>query len=128
MVNLSGKTPDQIAHALRNHSRSELIDVIHSLVTVEQLLKPRQVALLEHRDVRDVIKDMKAGVYNGGYYAFSFNSLRVSASAVNARRSRQFVAAIATDKKEANCPDTGFVKENIRAKGRSARIAGGNGK
>jgi hypothetical protein len=43
-MNLRGKTREQLDTALAHKSRSELIDLIYSLVTVEQLLKPAEIA------------------------------------------------------------------------------------
>ena len=71
-------------------------------------MTPSEVAAKERRDKRDVVRDFKAGQYvdpllGAGYFALAFNSIRVSASAVNARRGKWFVpAAIATHKKKTN--------------------------
>ena len=43
-MNLRGKTRDQIERELANKSRSELLDVIFSLATVEQWFKPSEIA------------------------------------------------------------------------------------
>lgn len=105
MPTLTGKTREQIARALRERSREDLLDVIWSMATVDELKTPSEVAALEKRDKRSVVRDMKAGcyvdpVFGCGYIAFAKNSLRLSAAAINGRRAAQFVPAIATDKKE----------------------------
>jgi hypothetical protein len=46
-MNLRGKTRDQLKAMLAHKSRSDLLDLILSLVTVEQFLKPSaKVALV----------------------------------------------------------------------------------
>jgi hypothetical protein len=47
-MNLRGKTREQLEAALAHKSRLELIDLIFSLVTVEQLLKPAEIAKSAH--------------------------------------------------------------------------------
>jgi len=42
-VKLRGKTREQLESALAHKSRSELVDLIYSLIAVEQLLKPAEI-------------------------------------------------------------------------------------
>jgi hypothetical protein len=57
-VNLRGKTRGQLEVAVRHKSRSELIDLIYSLVTVEQLLKPAEIASRSCLNKRAVLRDI----------------------------------------------------------------------
>jgi hypothetical protein len=59
-MNLRGKSYEQVKAAVAHKSRRELVDLIYSLVTVEQLLKPAEIAArscriseLPLRDIRD---------------------------------------------------------------------------
>jgi hypothetical protein len=92
---LCGKTREQIEHELRDKSRAELIEIIWSLSTVEELFTPAELASREKRSRREVLRDLKAGKYGGGFYAFAFNSLRASASGINAYRKSFFVPVAA---------------------------------
>ncbi|MEP7016023.1 MAG: hypothetical protein ABI925_11330 [Verrucomicrobiota bacterium] len=91
MMKLTGISRAALDEKLKDCSTGELIDLIFSLSTVEELLTPAEIAAREKRDKRAVIIDMKAGKYGGGYFAFAFNSLRVSASSVNSYRLKFFV-------------------------------------
>jgi hypothetical protein len=81
-MTLNGKTREQLEVALRHKSRSELIDVIHSLVTVEQLLKPSEIASRSCLNKRAVLRDIRDGKF-GDYYCRAENSIAVPASGVN---------------------------------------------
>jgi hypothetical protein len=85
-VNLRGKSREQIEVALRHKSRSELIDFIHSLLTVEQLLKPAEIAARSCLNKRAVLRDIRDGKF-GDYYCRAENSIAVPASGVNKWRS-----------------------------------------
>ena len=81
-MTLHGKTRDQVEVALRQKSRSDLIDLIHSLVTVEQLLKPAEIASRSCLNKRAVLPDIRDGKF-GDYYCRAENSIAVPASGVN---------------------------------------------
>jgi hypothetical protein len=91
-MNLSGKSREQIEAALAHKSRSELLDLIHSLVTVEQLLKPSEIAARSCLNKRAVLRDIRDGKF-GDYYCRAENSLAVPASGVNKWRSAFCVPA-----------------------------------
>jgi hypothetical protein len=81
-MNLRGKSRDQIEAALAHRSRAELLDLIHSLVSVEQLFKPAQIAALSCVNRRIVLRDVHAGKF-GHYYVRAENSIAIPASGVN---------------------------------------------
>jgi hypothetical protein len=91
-MKLHGKTREQLEAALTHKSRSELIDLIHSLVTVEQLLKPSEIAARSCLNRRAVIRDIRDGKF-GDYYCRAENSIAVPASGVNQWRRRFRVPA-----------------------------------
>src|SRR5437763_12912878 len=84
---LQGKTREQIEAALAHKSRSELIDLIHSLVTVEILLKPADIAARSCLNKRAVLRDIRDGKF-GPYFCRAENSIAVPASGVNNWRRR----------------------------------------
>ena len=81
-MNLRGKSREQIEVALRHTSRAELINLIFSLVTVEQLLKPAEIAARSCLNKRAVLRDIRDGKF-GDYYVRAENSIAVPASGVN---------------------------------------------
>ena len=81
-MNLAGKTRQQIEIALGKKSRSELVDIICSLATVEQWFKPSEIAARSCLNKRAVLKDIRAGKF-GDYYCRAENSIAVSATGVN---------------------------------------------
>ena len=81
-MNLRGKTREQIESALAQKSRSELLDVIFSLATVEQSFKPSEIAARSCLNKRAVLRDIRAGKF-GPYYRRAENSISVPASGVN---------------------------------------------
>ena len=85
-MNLRGKSRDQIETALAHKSRSELIDLVHSLVTVEQLVKPAEIAARSCLNKRAVLRDIRDGKF-GDYFCRAENSIAVPASGVNKWRS-----------------------------------------
>ena len=85
-MNLRGKTREQLEAALAQKSRSELIHLIHSLVTVEPLLKPSEIAARSCLNKRAVLRDIRDGKF-GDYYCRAENSLAVPLSGVNKWRS-----------------------------------------
>jgi hypothetical protein len=91
-MNLRGKSREQIETALTNKSRSELLDLIYSLVTVEQLLKPAEIAARSCLNKRAVLRDIRDGKF-GDYYCRAENSIAVPASGVNHWRNRFRVPA-----------------------------------
>jgi hypothetical protein len=92
MKSLAGKTREQLEAALAYKSRSELLDVIHSLVTVEQLLKPAEIAARSCLNKRAVLRDIRDGKF-GDYYCRAENSLAIPVSGVNKWRNHFRVPA-----------------------------------
>jgi len=92
-MNLRGKTREQFEAALTNKSRSDLLDLIFSLVTVEQLLKPAEIAARSCLNKRAVLRDIRDGKF-GDYYCRAENSIAVPASGVNKWRNNFSVAAM----------------------------------
>jgi hypothetical protein len=86
MSNLAGKTREQIEHALAGRTRTELIDLIFSLSTVEQHFTAAEIAQRSGMTKRTVLADIHAGRFNGEYFKRSGNQLTVSASGVAAWR------------------------------------------
>ena len=81
-MKLQGKTREQLETELAHKSRSELIGLIHSLVSVEQLLKPAEIAARSCLNKRAVLRDIRDGKF-GDYYCRAENSIAVPASGVN---------------------------------------------
>ena len=90
MRNLAGKTREELETQLRNSSRAELIDLIFSLVTVEQLFKPAEIAARSCINKRAVLKEIRDGKF-GPYFCRAENSIAVPASGVNSWRRRFLV-------------------------------------
>src|SRR5215468_1227214 len=86
-MNLHGKTREQLEVALANKSRSELIGLIYSLASVEQLFKPAEIAARSCLNKRAVLRDIRDGKF-GDYYVRAENSIAVPASGVNEWRNR----------------------------------------
>jgi hypothetical protein len=86
------KTREQLEAALAHKSRSELIDLIFSLVTVEQLFKPAEIAARSRLNKRAVLRDIRDGKF-GDYYCRAENSIAVPASGVNEWRNNFRVPA-----------------------------------
>lgn len=84
-MNLRGKTREQLGSVLAHKSRAELIDLVHSLVTVEHLFKPAEIAARSCLNKRAVLRDIRDGKF-GYYYCRAENSIAVPASGVNAWR------------------------------------------
>jgi hypothetical protein len=91
-MNLRGKTREQLEVALRHKSRSELIDLIHSSVSVEQLVKPSEIAARSCLNKRAILRDIRDGKF-GDYYCRAENSIAVPVSGVNRWRNRFRVPA-----------------------------------
>jgi hypothetical protein len=81
-MNLCGRTREQIESTLAGKSRSELLDIIFSLTTVEQLFKPAEIAARSRLNKRAVLRDIRDGKF-GDYYCRAENSIAVPASGVN---------------------------------------------
>jgi hypothetical protein len=86
-MNLKGRTREQIELLLANESRAELLDRIVSLVTVEQLFKPSEIAARSCLNKRAVLQDIPDGK-SGDYFVRAENSIAVPASGVVAWRDR----------------------------------------
>jgi hypothetical protein len=91
-MTLRGKTREQLEAAVAHKSRSELIDLIYSLVTVEQLLKPAEIATRSCLNNRAVLRDIRDGKF-GDYYCRAENSIAVPTSGVNQWR-RKFLVPV----------------------------------
>jgi hypothetical protein len=91
-MNLCGKTREEIENALASRSRSELLDIIFSLTTVEQWFKPAEIAARSRLNKRLVLRDIRAGKF-GDYFCRAENSLAVPASGVNQWRNNFRVPA-----------------------------------
>jgi hypothetical protein len=91
-MKLRGKTREQLEAELAHKSRSELLDLIHSLVTVEQLLKPAEIAARSCLNKRSVLRDIRDGKF-GDYFCRAENSIAVPASGVNKWRNNFRVPA-----------------------------------
>lgn len=96
-MRLTGKTRDELAAALADKSRAELLELIFSLVTFERLLSVREIAQASRVCPRDVSAAMKAGafidpIHGRGFFCRGSHSLKVSASAANAWRRSFFVS------------------------------------
>jgi hypothetical protein len=85
-MNLRGKTREQLEAALAHKSRSELLELIHSLTTLEQLVKPSEIAARSCLNKRAVLRDIRNGKF-GDYYCRAENSLAIPLSGVNKWRS-----------------------------------------
>lgn len=101
-MRLTGKTREEIDALLRDRSRSELVDLIFSLVTFERLLTAREIAEASHVAKRDILAEMRVGrfvdpIFGAGFFCRAGNSLRVSASAANAWRESFFVPVALAD-------------------------------
>ena len=92
MKKLVGKTREEIEKQLAGKSRRELIDLIYSLVTVEQLLKPAEIAARSCLNKRAVLRDIRDGKF-GDYFCRAENSIAVPASGVNEWRNNFRVPA-----------------------------------
>ena len=91
-MNLRGKTREEIELKLVNKSRSELIDLIHSLVTVEILLKPAEIAArILSQQARRPARYSSREVWC--LFCRAENSLAVPASGVNEWR-RSFLVPV----------------------------------
>jgi hypothetical protein len=91
-MNLHGKTREEIGRVLANKSRSELLDVIFSLSTVEQWFKPSEIAARSCINKRAVLKEIRDGNF-GTYFCRAENSIAVPASGVNNWR-RSFLVPV----------------------------------
>jgi hypothetical protein len=89
-MKLAGKNREQIEAALRNKSRSDLLDIICSQSTVEQLFKPAEIAARSCLNKRAVLRDIRDGKF-GPYFVRAENSIAVPASGVNQWRRRFLV-------------------------------------
>ena len=82
MKGLAGKTREELERVLSNRSRAELLDIIFSLTTVEQLFKPAEIAARTKLNKRAVLRDIRDGKF-GDYFCRAENSIAVPASGVN---------------------------------------------
>lgn len=82
-MNLRGETREGIEAKLAGKSRDELLDLIHSLVTLEVHLRPSEIAQRAGLNKRRVLRALGSGDLRP-YLALADNSLRVPISAVNA--------------------------------------------
>jgi hypothetical protein len=89
-MKLHGRTREQIESALAGKGRSELLDIIFSLTTVEQWFKPSEIAARSCINKRAILRDIRDGKF-GDYYCRASNSIAVPASGVNKWRRRFLV-------------------------------------
>ena len=97
-MKLCGKTREEIETALARKSRSELLDIIFSLSTVEQLFKPVEIAARSRLNKRAVLRDIRDGKF-GDYFCRAENSIAVPASGVNKWR-RSFLVPANSNKNQ----------------------------
>ena len=93
-MNLSGKSREEIQRAVAGKTRTQLIDIIFALSTVEQHFTPSQIASRSGMTKRTVLLDIHRGRFNGEYYKRAGNQITVSATGVNAWR-RSFRVEVA---------------------------------
>src|SRR4051812_29458316 len=84
-MNLAGKTREEIERLLQSKTRADLLDLIFSLATVEQLFKPAEIASRSCLNKRAVLRDIRDGKF-GDYFLRAENSIAIPASGVNAWR------------------------------------------
>lgn len=85
-MTLHGKSREDVEAALAGYSRAALLDLIFSLVEVEQLFKPAEIAERSAMDKRTVLRDIHAGLFGGEFFKRAENQVLVSARGVNAWR------------------------------------------
>lgn len=78
-MRISGKTRQELEVLLKNKSRAELLDLIHSLTIVEQLLKPSEIASRSALNKRAVLKEIREGRLGPYYCRARRATLRASA-------------------------------------------------
>jgi DNA-binding transcriptional ArsR family regulator len=100
-MNLSGKNREEIGRALARKTRAELIDIIFSLSTIEQHLKPAEIARRSGMTKRTVLADVHKGRFGGEYYKRAGNQITVSASGINAWRD-SFRVIVKPNEKDSN--------------------------
>jgi hypothetical protein len=81
-MDLRSKSRERLGSLLSNKSRAKLSDIIFSLVTVEQLFKPSEIAIRPCLNKRAVLRDIRDGKF-GDYFVRAENSIVVPASGVN---------------------------------------------
>jgi hypothetical protein len=81
-VILRGKTREEIEQKLVHKTREELIDMIHSLVSLEIHYRPSEIAQRTGLNKRRILRAIKEGNLTP-YLALADNALRVPISAVN---------------------------------------------
>src|SRR6187549_3586352 len=91
-MELRGTSLEELEVELRHKSRAELIQEIYSLRTVEQLLKPAEIAARSCLNKRAVLRDIRDGKF-GDYFCRAENSIAVPASGVNRWRNNFRVPA-----------------------------------
>src|SRR5689334_17338684 len=96
-MHLTGKTRGQLEALLGDKSKSELIDLVHSLVSLEPHLRPSEVARRAGLNKRFVLKALRTGDLSP-YLALADNSLRIPISAVDRWLSRFRVSQPTKDK------------------------------
>jgi hypothetical protein len=82
LAKLRDKTLPGLKVALRDRSKDEVIALLASALTVEPLLRTREVAVLVKRPARVVLEAANAGKM-GDIFVFGPNSVAVSVTGVN---------------------------------------------
>jgi hypothetical protein len=100
-MNLSGKSREEIAHALASKTRNELLDIIFSLAVVEQHFRPSEIARRSAMTKRTILVDIHKGRFGGEYYKRAGNQITVSAAGVNAWR-KSFRVVVVPSKNDSN--------------------------
>jgi hypothetical protein len=90
------QTRAELDVVLQGKTRSELVDLIWSLVSLDKLLSARQIAEACGISKRTVLQAMKAGafvdpLFGRGCFFFAANCIKVSIRAANAWRRSFFV-------------------------------------
>jgi hypothetical protein len=124
-MKLEGKTYSEVAKALADKSRDQLVDLIFELSGVERLLSSGYIAKVCGIKPREVVADMRAGrfvdpVHGRGFFVRGPNSFKVSVSAVNRWRREWFVPRELRPipaKKNGATPEIDVLGGNARQKG-----------
>jgi hypothetical protein len=85
-MNFQRRSREDIVRMLGTKTRGELLDIIVSLVQVEQHFTPTEIASRSGMTKRTILADIHAGKFGGEYYKRAANQITVSASGVNAWR------------------------------------------
>ena len=85
-MNLTAKSREDVSRILAIKIRDELLEIIVSLMQVEQHFTAAEITSRSGMTKRTVLADIHAGKFGGEYYKRAANHITVSASRVNAWR------------------------------------------